>query len=153
MVRRLNKPAELKFSLVADDPDFVVPANGARVMLGRTNGQDVFTGYLTQAPVFEYLGWGQRGPVYRYNLVARSDESALDRKRLPNRSPFVDRGGGNALRQLTEDLLPGVFDTSAVQDVDTLLCVSGRPAEDSGRSMRQRLRSKPAPAIGPSAAR
>jgi hypothetical protein len=121
VVRRLNKPAELRVSLVADGPDFVVPASGARIMLGRTNGQDVFTGYLTQAPLFEYLGWGQRGPVYRYNLVAQSDESALDRKRLPNRSPFVDRGGGNALRQLTEDLLPGVFDTTGVQDVDTLL--------------------------------
>jgi hypothetical protein len=121
VVRRLNKPAELTFSLVADNPDFVVPAKGARVILGRTNGQDVFTGYLMQAPVFEYLGWGQRGPVYRYNLVARSDESALDRKRLPNRTPFVDRGGGSALRQLTEDLLPAVFDTTAAQDVDTVL--------------------------------
>ena len=127
VVRRLNQPTELKFSLVTDKPDFVVPANGARVMLGKTNGHDVFTGYLTQAPVFEYLGWGQRGPVYRYNLVARSDESALDRKRLPNRSPFVDRGGGNALRQLAEDLLPGVFDTSAMQDVDTLLWYPADP--------------------------
>jgi hypothetical protein len=120
LVRRLNRPSELRFSLVATGPDFVVPASGARVALGKTNGQDVFTGYLTHAPVFEYLGWGERGPVYRYDLIARSDETALDRKRLPNRSPFVDRGGGNALRQLTEDLLPGVFDTSAVQDVDRL---------------------------------
>jgi hypothetical protein len=120
VVRRLNRPSELKFSLVAQGPDFVVPASGARVALGRTNGQDVFTGYLTQAPAYEYLGWGERGPVYRYNLVARSDEAALDRKRLPNRPPFVDRGGGNALRQLTEDLLPGDFDTSAVVDVDSL---------------------------------
>jgi len=121
LMRRLNKPAELQFSLLADGPDFVVPASGARVMLGKTNGQDVFTGYLRQSPLFEYLGWGQRGPVYRYNLVAQSDESALDSKRLPNRSPFIDRGGGSALRQLTEDLLPGTFDTSAMQDVDTLL--------------------------------
>ncbi len=121
LVRRLNRPAELTFSLVADAPDFVVPASAARVMLGKTNGQDVFTGYLKQSPLFEYLGWGQRGPVYRYNLVAQSDESVLDRKRLPSRSPFIDRGGGSAMRQLTEDLLPGTFDTSAVRDVDTLL--------------------------------
>jgi hypothetical protein len=121
LVRRLNKPAELTFSLVADDPNFVVPTNGARVMLGRSNGEDVFTGYLKRAPVFEYLGWGQRGPVYRYNLVACSDELVLDRKRLPNRPPFVNRGGGSALRQLTEDLLPGVFDTTAAQDADTLM--------------------------------
>ena len=62
LVRRLNRPSELKFSLVADGPDFVVPASGARVVLGKTNGQDVFTGYLTQAPVFEYLGWGRTRP-------------------------------------------------------------------------------------------
>jgi len=120
VVRKLNQPAELQVSLVADGPDFVVPRNGARVTLGRTNGQDVFTGYLMQAPVFEYLGWAERGPVYRYNLVALSDEAILDRKRLPDRSPFVDRSAGNALRQMTTDLLPGVLDTLAVQDVDTL---------------------------------
>lgn len=120
VVRQLNKPSELQVSLLANQPDFVVPVMGARVTLGRTNGQDVFTGYLMQAPVFEYLGWGERGPAYRYNLVALSDEAILDRKRLPERSPFVSRSAGNALRQMTADLLPGVFDTSAVQDVDLL---------------------------------
>ena len=120
VVRRLSRPSELKFSLVANSADFVVPVNGARVTLGRLNGQDVFTGYVVKAPVFEYLGWGERGPIYRYNFVARSDETMLDRKRLPNRSPFVARSAGDALRQLSEDLLPGIFDTSAAQDVDTL---------------------------------
>ena len=60
VVRHLNKPAMLTFSLVAEVPDFVVPAFGARVMLGRTNGHDVFSGYVKKTPVFEYLGWGQR---------------------------------------------------------------------------------------------
>ena len=120
VLRQLNKPSELQVSLLANQPDFVVPGLGARVTLGRMNGQDVFTGYLMQAPVFEYLGWGERGPVYRYNLVALSDEAILDRKRLPERSPFVDRSAGNALRQMTLDLLPEVFDTSALQDVDVL---------------------------------
>src|SRR3989440_6447089 len=83
-------------------------------------GEDVFTGYLTQAPAFEYLGWGERGPVYRYNLVAQGDVVLLDRKQIPNSPPFVDRSAGDALRQLTEDLLPGIFDTSAVEDVDTI---------------------------------
>ena len=69
LVRRLNKPAELRFSLVASVPDFVVPANGARVMLGRLNGQDLFTGYIVAAPKYEYLGWGLQGPVYRYTVV------------------------------------------------------------------------------------
>lgn len=121
LVRKLNQPSELRISLVADSPDFIVPAAKARILLGRTNGQDVFTGYLTQAPAFEYLGWGPQGPVYRYNLIALSDEALLDEKRLPDRSPFVERSAGNALRQLAQDLMPGVFDLSAAQDLDTLL--------------------------------
>lgn len=120
VVRKLNKPAELRVSLVANDPSFIVPATGSRITVGRTNGQDVFTGYLSQAPVFEYLGWGATGPVYRYDLIAYSDEILLDQKRLPDRSPFVDRSAGNALRQMTQDLLPGILDTSAVQDLDFL---------------------------------
>jgi hypothetical protein len=127
VTRKLNQPSELRFSLVADSPDFLVPTTGARITLGLTNGQDVFTGYLMQSPVFEYLGWGERGPIYRYDLVAQSDEVLLDEKRLPNRCPFLDRSAGNALRQLTQDLLPGVFDTSAVQDLDPLAWYAPNP--------------------------
>ena len=75
---------------------------------------------LTQAPQFEYLGWGEQGAVYRYDLIAESDEVLLDQKALPNRAPFVGRTIGGALTQLAQDLLPGVFNTSAVQNVDTL---------------------------------
>jgi hypothetical protein len=125
--RKLNQPAELQFSLVSNSPGFVIPATGARVTLGKTNGSDVFTGYVTAAPQYEYLGWGEHGPVYRYNVLAQSDEVLLDQKALPNRSPFVDRSAGNALRQLAQDLLPGWFDTSAVQDVDTLATYEVNP--------------------------
>jgi hypothetical protein len=127
VVRKLNQPSELRFSLVADSTNFVVPVTGARVTLGLTNGQDVFTGYLMHSPVFEYLGWGERGPVYRYDLVAQSDERLLDEKRLPNRCPFLERSAGDALRQLTQDLLPGVFDTNAVQDLDMLTWYASDP--------------------------
>src|SRR5271166_2584163 len=125
--RRLNQPAELQFSLVANSPGFVVPVTGARVTLGRTNGSDVFTGYVTEAPQYEYLGWGGQGPVYRYKVVAQSDEVLLDQKALPNRSPFVVRSAGNALRQMAQDVLPGWFNTSAVQDVDTLAVYAVNP--------------------------
>ncbi len=118
--RKLNQPAELQFSLLANTTGFIVPVAGARVMLGKANGSDVFTGYVISSPQYEYLGWGEQGPVYRYNVIAQSDEILLDQKALPNRSPFVDRSAGDALRQLAQDLLPGFFDTSAVQDVDTL---------------------------------
>jgi hypothetical protein len=113
--------------LLANSPRFVIPVTGARVTLGKTNGGDVFTGYVTAAPQYEYLGLGEQGPVYRYNVIAQSDEVLLDQKALPNRSPFVDRSAGNALRQLAQDLLPGWFDTSAVQDVDTLATYAVNP--------------------------
>jgi hypothetical protein len=127
--RKGNQPAELQFSLVANSPGFVIPVVGARVALGKTNGSDVFTGYVIAAPQYEYLGWGEQGPVYRYNVAAQSDEMLLDQKALPNRSPFVDRSAGNALRQLAQDLLPGEFDVSAVQDVDTLATYAVNPQQ------------------------
>ncbi len=80
----------------------------------------LFTGYVTGAPQYEYLGWKEQGPVYRYNLVAQSDEVLLNRKALPNRAPFVDRSAGNAVSQLAQDLLPGWFDRSAVQNLDAM---------------------------------
>ncbi|HEY1802271.1 MAG TPA: hypothetical protein VGG46_15200 [Terriglobales bacterium] len=120
VVRRLNKPSVLKVGLLSNGPNFVVPVSGARLTLGRTNGQDVFSGYLLSAPSYEYLGWGEHGPVYRYNLVAQSDEVALDRKRLPDRVPFVGRSAGNALRQMAQDLLPGLLDVSGVAELDPL---------------------------------
>lgn len=117
ITRKLNAPSELRFSLLLG-PDLVVPRRGARVLLGRTNGQDVFTGYITASPEYEFLGWGQTGPLYRFNVVAWSDEVLLDEKRLPSRSPFVARSAGDALRALADSVLPGAFDTSAVQDLD-----------------------------------
>jgi hypothetical protein len=125
--RTLNQPAELQFSLVANVPAFVVPVMGARVALGKANGSDVFTGYVVATPQYEYMGWGEQGPVYRYNVAAQSDEVLLDQKALPNRSPFVGRSAGEALRQLAQDLLPGQFDTTAVQDVDTLASYAVNP--------------------------
>jgi len=120
VVRKLNQPSELRFGLVANATAFVVPVIGARVMLARTDGSLAFTGYLTQGPQCDYLGWGEQGPVYRYDVIAESDDVLLDQKALPNRAGFVNRSAGWALRQLAQDLLPGYFDTSAVQDVDTL---------------------------------
>ncbi len=128
--REGNQPVELVFSLLANSPGFVVPVNGARVMWGKANGSDVFTGYVSAVPQYEYLGWGEQGPVYRYNIAVRSDESLLNQKVLPNRSPFVDRSAGDALRQLAQDLLPGFFGISGVQDIDTLAAYAVNPQQD-----------------------
>jgi hypothetical protein len=118
--RKINQPSTLRCSLLGTAAGFVVPAMGARLILAKTNGSFVFTGYLTQAPQLEYLGWGEQGAVYRYDLIGESDEALLDQKALPNRAPFVERSAGAALKQLAQDLLPGVFDASAVQNVDVL---------------------------------
>lgn len=127
VIRKLNKPAMLQLGLVANSLSFVVPGVGARVILSKANGNDLFTGYLTQAAQCEYLGSGQQAPVYRYGLVAESDEFLLDQKSLPNRAPFVDRSAGSALQQLAEDLLPGEFDASAVANLDTLALYTVNP--------------------------
>jgi hypothetical protein len=119
VMRKLNQPSEFTCSLLAGET-FVVPTRGARVALTTASGEFVFTGYLTQGPQREYLGLGEKGPVYRYNLVADSDEVLLDRKALPDRAAFVERTAGSAVQQLAQDLLPGGFDTSGVQDVDML---------------------------------
>jgi len=127
VVRSLNKPAKLRLELVSSGPDFVVPVNGARVMLGRVNGQDEFSGYVSATPTFEYLGWGGYGPVYRYVILAEADEKLLDHKTIRRRFPLVARSAGDALRQLVEDLLPGIFDTTRIQDLDVLPSYSCDP--------------------------
>jgi hypothetical protein len=127
MERKINQPASLRCSVLGSAAGFVVPAMGGRVVLTKANGSFVFTGYFTQAAQFEYLGWGEQGAVYRYDLVAESDEVLLDQKALPNRAPFVERSAGAALQQLAQDLLPGFFNTSAVQAVDTLAAYEVNP--------------------------
>ena len=125
--RKLNRPAVLRLKLSGNSSGFVAPVSGGRIRLAKANGELWFTGYLTQAPQPEYLGWGEQGAVYRYEIVAESDEFLLDEKILPNRAPFVARTAGSALRQMVQDLFPGGFDTSAVQDLDVLAAYRVNP--------------------------
>jgi hypothetical protein len=118
--RRLNQPSELRFGLVPGHEEFVAPVSGARVKLIRKDGQALFTGYVSSAPVLEQVGSGQSGIVYRYDVTAQSDEILLDRKRLPDREAFMARSAGSILRQLSDDLLPGLLDGSATEDLDTI---------------------------------
>lgn len=119
VTRKLNKPAEARFSLAAEDENFVVPANGARVTLGRSNGSDVFAGYVTNVQAV-FRGWTQRGLFFRYDVVALSDEMLLDKKTPQPQSPFVARSAGEALRQLTEVTLAGWGDFSRIEDGDVI---------------------------------
>ena len=118
--RRLNQPTLCTLDLVSTGAQFVVPVGGARIVVSRADGLALFTGYLSAAPDYEYLGWNERGPVYRYAIAATSDEFVLDRRMLPARSAFTNCTAGNALSQLANDLLPGSFNSASVQDVATL---------------------------------
>lgn len=94
LARKLNSPAELKFGLVAGMGSLVVPALGGRVTLTSSNGNDLFTGYIVQTPTYQYLGWADRGLVYRYEIQALSDVMLMDQKAPPAHPPFVDRNAG-----------------------------------------------------------
>ena len=143
--RRLAQPAELRASLIARDTELVVPTRGARVILSRNNGDKIFTSYVVAPPEYEYLGWGERGPVYRYALRATSDEALLDRKTLPRRVPFTNRSAGDALAQLADDLLPGAFATAAVEDLAAIPSYTADPRKPwSAHAAALALRSRAA---------
>lgn len=117
ITRRLNQPSTATLALVSDDPAFVAPASGGRIKITRTDGVSLFTGYLTAAPELEYRGQGQRGPAYRYQIAAQSDEWPLDQQLLPNRAAFVQRTAGAMLRQLTQDAGGTSLDITGVDDI------------------------------------
>src|SRR5271166_2985281 len=114
LARKLNGPSELKFGLVAGTGSMEVPVTGGRVRVILSNGNDLFSGYVIQTPTYQYLGWADRGNVYRYEIEALSDVMLLDQKAPPPHPPFVGRNAGDAFEQLTTDALPGSFDVSGI---------------------------------------
>jgi hypothetical protein len=128
LVRKLNMPAELKFGVVAGPNSLAVPAVGGRVLLTLSTGSDLFTGYIVNTPTYQYLGWGDRGIVYRYEIDALSDVMLMDRKAPPPHPPFVDRSAGDAFEQLTAEALPGWFDVTGTEQGDPLPYYSVNPA-------------------------
>ena len=118
--RRLNRAAEMQAWLASGDASFRVPANGARIVLQRDDGYKLFTGYLSSAPQQQYLGLAQAGAVWRYGLTAIDDSWLLNHNAPTARTPFVYRTAGDALRTITNDVLPGVLDVSGVQDLGYL---------------------------------
>ena len=126
IVRKMNQPATFECSLLGV-AGLAVATAGARICVIKSDGTFLFTGYLTRSPECAHLGWGEQTPVYRYGLLAESDEFLLDQKVLPGRAPFVARSAGSALKQLAQDLLPGGFDLSGVQDLDAIASYQVNP--------------------------
>ncbi|MGA6986874.1 MAG: hypothetical protein WBZ01_12535 [Terriglobales bacterium] len=129
LVRKLNSPAGLKFCLVAGTGNLVVPALGGRVTLNLSSGNDLFTGDIVEIPTYQYLGWADRGLVYRYEVDALSDVMLMDQKAPPPPPPFVDRNAGSAFDQLTAEALPGWFGVTGVQAGDPIPYYCVNPAK------------------------
>src|ERR1700687_5540408 len=129
VVRKLNSPTELKFGMVDRGQSLAAPAIGGRITLTLSNGNDLFTGYIAQTPTYQYLGWADRGLVYRYEIVALSDVMLMDQKAPPPHPPFVNRNAGDAFRQLTAEALPGWFDVSGVEAGGPVPYYSVNPAK------------------------
>ncbi len=117
---KLREPSQFRTSLTLGVAGPLVPVSGGRVVLSWNDGTPAFTGRVSEAPSSEYAGWGERGAVLRYSLRAESDELLLDRKTLPASSAFVNRTAGNIVRQISNELAPGVFDMTQVADLDVV---------------------------------
>jgi hypothetical protein len=142
VTRHLNRPAEAAFALLAVDPSFVVPVAGARVILSRADGSSVFTGYIAHAPAYEYLGWGQSGPAYRYAIQCVGDEFLLDRKTLKPRPTYVNRYAGDILKAIANALAPNAFSTAAVEQVEALTYSASPALAFSGHAAELALRTR-----------
>jgi hypothetical protein len=129
LVRRLNQPAQMKFSLLPAGAGWVAPASGARVVLAGDGATSAFSGYLATAPRAVFTGMDQNGPVYRWDAEATSDEWLLDRRMVADREPYVGRTAGDILTQMTTALLPGSFATSAVADGAIVPSYATEPAK------------------------
>ena len=119
LTRKLHEPERFEAWLLLA-PGATPPPSGARVILSRTDGHILFTGYL-QPPTLEPLGFSANISAYRAHIIALGDQSLLDHKPLPLRASFTQRTAGAILKQITRDLaLTNVatpFDTSSINDL------------------------------------
>lgn len=120
VARRLNKASTMLAQLVSLAGKMQVPHQGSRVWLKKSDGTTLFAGYVAQQPACAYAGQSTEGAIYRYGLACTSDEWLLDRKALPQRLPFIARSAGAIVKQITQDVEAGKFDTSGVEDCDPI---------------------------------
>jgi hypothetical protein len=147
---RMNQPALLDFSLVPADEAFVVPRRSAYVRLtgladalppgGPRIPGPLFTGFITNDPVVEFLGVRNAARLYGYRFQATSEDYLLNVKRIGVLPPFLNQTAGQILRFLTEQLQPGRFDLSNVAGgalVPFFVAEPGRSWTDIAREMAE----------------
>lgn len=118
--RALNGPSQMEFSLRLREPAMVVPAAGAKVWMTRADGTLLFSGSTESEPSYEFLGWGESGPVYRLGVRASSDDRALDERAVPLARLFQDVSAGSAAKQMAADVAGTEIDCAGVAELDQL---------------------------------
>lgn len=122
---RTGDPDLFEFTLVGTDDDFVKLNRGAYITassdtLKDKNGNPVdwFTGYIAYDPDYEYVGLDSAVglPAFKLKYQAMSDEYILSQQSLGILAPFINMTQGQILAALANQLLPGMFDTSGIQD-------------------------------------
>lgn len=122
--RRLNRTDELEFLLTGESGKVPVPSSGARVTLVRADGSKIFTGYISGKPQAGCLGVEESTAWVGYRVQAIGDEFLLDRTPLHARPNYAGAQAGKLLADLANELCPGVFDTGAVADGESVTSVS-----------------------------
>lgn len=140
----INVPTLLSFTLVNVDQAFKVPVRSAYVSWVSTTspvsatGATLFTGYITNANEFKFLGLGpsaaawlgttplpptalQSGLLfhhYEIDVKCTSDEYLLNIKSVPFIAAYVNQTMGEILSNIAETLTPGFWNLTNIQDGD-----------------------------------
>jgi hypothetical protein len=115
--RVLNAPSRCSGTIAVGDSTLAVPVRRARVVVTADSGTMLFTGYVTTEPVAIYAGAGTKGPVYRIDFGAVSDEWLLDKQSIPPGGAGLGEFGGQVLATLTNRLDAGLLTTAGVTNV------------------------------------
>lgn len=113
---RIKDSLLLDFSLAPVDASFVKLTRGAYITVSTSTYGKWFTGYVVNDPELTYLGSKGGLPVWGYKYQATSDEYVLSLKPLGITPPFMNVTMGQIIKTLAEKLVPGMFDTTGVQN-------------------------------------
>ena len=117
VVRKLNKPSELKLKLLVGSVGAVAaPPVGADVEVVRSSAEKLFTGAVAQT-LYQYLGWGEQGGVYALEVIAFSSEANSTSAAVPGTLP--ETGGITAAKVLQAQaagLALGVADDNGITE-------------------------------------